>query len=199
MMFLQLKDPCQLSAVLIDANEARGEMFDLMLGHRDVALGDRFTSVDQALGSGADPELFLIYVEMVDQAAIADLRRLRGARAAAILVLLESAAQRDIEALLENGAHHVLPLGLDADRFSLATITAVAQAGRQRALEQAVTAARAEVDLTKTIARAKMILIARHSIDEDEAHRRIQKLSMQRNLTLADMARQIIDAEELLC
>ncbi|WP_095590203.1 ANTAR domain-containing response regulator [Actibacterium ureilyticum] len=199
MMFLQLKDPCPLSAVLIDPNEARAEMFDLMLGHRDIALSDRVATVDRALALSAQPALFLIYVEMVDQAAIADLRRLRGARDTAILVLLESAARRDIETLLDNGAHHVLPLGLDADRFSLATITAVAQAGQQRRLERDADAARAEVATTKSIARAKMILIARHAIDEDEAHRRIQKLSMQRNLPLADMARQIIDAEELLC
>ncbi len=198
-MFLQVKDPCQTTAVLIDANEARSEMFHLMLGRRDVALSDCFASVDQALASGVSPELVLIYIEMVDKAAIADLARLRGDMASAILVLLESAARKDIETLLAHGAHHVLPLGLDADRFSLATITAVAQADRLRVLEQAVAAAENEVDTTKRIARAKMILIARHGIGEDEAHRRLQKLSMQRNLPLADMARQIIDAEELLC
>ena len=57
---------------------------------------------------------------------------------------------------------------------------------------------------SKTDTRTALILaaerlIARHGIGEEEAHRRVQKMSMERNLPLADMARQIIEAEDLLC
>ncbi|MEL6520594.1 MAG: ANTAR domain-containing protein [Pseudomonadota bacterium] len=198
-MFLQVKEPRQLSAVLIDANIARREMLQLTLSSRDINLVDICADVDAALASGSAPALFLFYAETVDQQSLADLATLRASCDTAILVLLETAAQNDIDLLTDNGADHVLPVGLQSDRFYVATASALAQSRKRQRLETETMGARQALEDTKRIARAKMILIARHGIAEDEAHRRIQKLSMERNLPLAEMAQKIIDAEDLLC
>ena len=198
-MFLSLKDPQLQRAILIDANDARRETFQLMLGNRNIALEACFVSIDDAIADRSEPELAVLYVEAASGAEIADLARLRSCKACAVLVLVDEADEQDIEKLLEAGADHVLPLGLQADRFSIATSSALAQARKQRQIEHDKTQAETALSEVKRIARAKMILIARHGIDEDEAHRRVQQMSMERNLPLADMAGQIIDAESLLC
>ncbi|MEM7719053.1 MAG: ANTAR domain-containing protein, partial [Pseudomonadota bacterium] len=134
-----------------------------------------------------------------DAATISDLKRLRAGQDAAILVLLESSSREDVDNFLDCGADHVLPLGLQSDRLFVATVSAVTHGRKRREIERESKEARRALAEAKHISRAKMILIARHRIDEEEAHRRVQKMSMERNLPLADMARQIIEAEDLLC
>jgi len=199
-MFLSLSEPKQQSAILIDANDARREMFQLMLGNRNLALETCYASIDDAIADRSElPELAMVYVERADRGELADIARLKTCKSCAVLALLEEAEQADLDRILEAGADHVLPLGLQSDRFALATITALAQARKQRQLECEKDRAERALAEAKRISRAKMILIARHGIDEDEAHRRVQQLSMERNLPLAEMAGQIIDAESLLC
>jgi len=196
--FLQVKEPLQLSTVLVDPKAERKEMFCLMLGDRDLTLVDSFNNVDEVLAALPVCELVMLCADAVTTETVADIKRLSSARWG-ILVLLDIPAPEDIETLVAAGADHVLPLRPQSDRFSVATAAAVAQARRRRTLEQACSKAHADLEDAKKISRAKMILMARHTIDEDEAHKRVQKMSMKRNLALPAMARQIIDAEDLLC
>lgn len=198
-MFLEVKDAAHLKALLIDADETRREMFQLILGNRDIALSECVGSVDEALCLDGSFQLILYYAQRANEAALSDLRRLSAGQEAAILVLLETVAREDVDRLLDEGADHVLPLGLQADRLFVATISAVAQGRKRRALETRCEDAERSLSEARRISRAKMILIARHGIGEDEAHRRVQKMSMERNLPLAVMAKQIVDAEDLLC
>ncbi|MEO9574250.1 MAG: ANTAR domain-containing protein [Tateyamaria sp.] len=198
-MFLHLDEPQQQRAILIDSNDARRDTFQLMLGNRNISLEGCFDSIDKAIADRLEPELAMVHVERAGGSELADLARLRRCKACAVLALVDEAEQADIERLLEAGADHVLPLGLQADRFSIATSSALAQARKQRQIERDKIQAETALSEVKRIARAKMILIARHGIDEEEAHRRVQQMSMERNLPLADMAGQIIDAESLLC
>ncbi|MEL6570829.1 MAG: ANTAR domain-containing protein [Pseudomonadota bacterium] len=198
-MFLRLNDPQQQHAVLIDRNEARREMFEMTLAGGNIALDQCFACVDEALAAHMTPELAIIYFEGAHTEDLRDLGRLRACTSAAVLALLEAANPGDIALILDAGADHVLPLGLQSDRFSIATVCTLAQARKQRQLEHDKAQAEHALADAKRIARAKMILMARHGIDESDAHRRVQKLSMERNLPLADMAGQIIDAESLLC
>ncbi|THH36060.1 ANTAR domain-containing protein [Aliishimia ponticola] len=198
-MFLTLKEPKQQSAILIDGNESRREMFQLMLGSRNISLETCYTSIDSAIADQAEPELAIVYFERMDRSELVDLSRLRSCKTCAVLALIEEADATDIETLLETGADHVLPLGLQSDRFNIAAVSALAQARKHRQMELDKTRAEEALNDAKRVARAKMILIARHGIDEVEAHRRVQQLSMERNLPLAEMAGQIIEAESLLC
>lgn len=198
-MFLQVKDPTQVTAILIDGNDARRGMFDLTLGSSDISLAQGFASVDAALAAPLPCDLAIYYASDAGPAAVSDLERLSAARMAAILVLLESTARDDIERLLDTGADHVLPLGLQADRLIVATVSALALGRKRRRAQRALDQSTRALDEAKQVARAKMILMGRHGVGEDEAHRRVQKMSMERNLPMAEMAKQIIDAEDLLC
>lgn len=198
-MFCQVNEPAQLTALLIDADVARREMFQLSLGSRDIALSESTGTVNEALSSKGGFDLVIYYATRADTSAISDLRRLRLGQEAAILVLLEAYSRDDIDMLLDSGADHVLPLGLQSDRLFVATVSAVTHGRKRREIERESENAKKALAEAKRISRAKMILIARHGIGEEEAHRRVQKMSMERNLPLADMAKQIIDAEDLLC
>lgn len=198
MNFLQVKEPVQLNAILIDPKPDRREMFCLMLGDRDLQIADSFETTEAAIEANPNCELALLCADEASSDTVLDIKGLLDSKWG-ILVLLDSPAAADIETLVTAGADHVLPLRPQSDRFSVATSAALAQARRRRALEQECRKARSDLEHTRKISRAKMILMARHAIDEDEAHRRVQSMSMERNLALPVMACQIIDAEDLLC
>lgn len=198
MTFLQVNEPVQLNTVIIDPKPDRREVFGLMLGDRDMQVANSFETVDQAIAARPICELVMLCADAVKSETLSDINRLRGEKWG-ILVLLDSSAPADIEALVDAGADHVLPLRPQSDRFSVATSAALAQARRRTVLEQECQCAHNALADAKKISRAKMILMARHAIGEDEAHKRIQSMSMKKNIALPIMARQIIDAEDLLC
>lgn len=199
LMFLQVDVPTHIEALLIDANDARREMLNLTLGRGDIALKAAFKTADEALAFAADYELAIYYAESATDGVYADVESLAAGDVPALLILLNSDEAEDIEKLLNSGADHVLPVGPGADRLSVATVNAVAAGRKVRKVVRDLERVERTLTESKMIARAKMILIARHGIGEDDAHRRVQKMSMERNLPLADMARQIVDAQDLLC
>ncbi len=198
-MFGEVKGPERRRGALIDADAARRDSVALMLGTRDFELVGRYGSVGQALGAGTLPDLTLVHVDMADRAACADIARLRAEADTAILALIDRVEPAQIEALHDAGADHVLPVGLQPDRFAVGAAGALGAARRRRAADRAVAKAEAALASAKTLYRAKVILIARQGLSEDEAHRRLQEMSMTRNLPLAEMAKRIVEAESLLC
>lgn len=54
------------------------------------------------------------------------------------------------------------------------------------------------LETRKLVERAKGIFMKRMSLDESEAHRRLQQESQKRRISLADLARRVIESEELL-
>ena len=54
------------------------------------------------------------------------------------------------------------------------------------------------LETRKLVERAKGIFMRRLKLDEPEAHRRLQQESQKRRISLADLARKIIESEDLL-
>ncbi len=54
------------------------------------------------------------------------------------------------------------------------------------------------LEVRKLVSRAKGLLIARHGLSEEEAHRRMQKEASRSNLKLVDLARAILASDPLL-
>jgi response regulator NasT len=54
------------------------------------------------------------------------------------------------------------------------------------------------LETRKLVERAKGIFMRRLQLDEPEAHKRLQQESQKRRISLADLAKKIIESEELL-
>ncbi|MGE8614847.1 MAG: nitrate- and nitrite sensing domain-containing protein [Achromobacter veterisilvae] len=67
------------------------------------------------------------------------------------------------------------------------------QALRMQQADDALAAARSALDETRRIDRAKRILIGRYGLTEQAAHERLQRAAMDGGLSLADVARQIVE------
>jgi response regulator NasT len=81
----------------------------------------------------------------------------------------------------------------------LRPILEVAQArfDTDRALRDELKSAQSRLSERKTIERAKGLLMKQKAIGEDEAYRLMQKLAMDKNVRLFDVAEQIINVSTL--
>lgn len=88
--------------------------------------------------------------------------------------------------------------GLKAARVKLVIDVALARFAREQDLRAELDKARKELSERKIIDRAKGIVMQRLRIGEDEAFARMRRQAMEKGLRLADIARRILDAADLI-
>jgi len=88
--------------------------------------------------------------------------------------------------------------GLTGHRINSVIQVAVARFKQQQVLKEALEEARHQLEDRKQIDRAKAILIKTQNFSEDEAYHTLRKLAMDRNITLGEMARNVIAMADLL-
>ena len=87
--------------------------------------------------------------------------------------------------------------GLEHKRIISIIHVALARFKHQQSLNNALEEARAKLEERKQIDRAKAILIKTQNFTEDEAYHTLRKLAMDRNITLGEMAKNVIAMSEL--
>jgi len=87
--------------------------------------------------------------------------------------------------------------GLECSRINSIIHVAIARFNHQQALNNALEEARAKLEDRKQLDRAKAILIKTQNFSEDEAYHTLRKLAMDRNITLGEMAKNVIAMSEL--
>ncbi|MDD5274148.1 MAG: ANTAR domain-containing protein [Methylovulum sp.] len=88
--------------------------------------------------------------------------------------------------------------GFTCDRLASIIFVALARFRQQQSLKAALEEARAQLEDRKLIDRAKAILIKTQNFTEDEAYHTLRKLAMDRNITLGEMAKNVIAMAALL-
>lgn len=115
-----------------------------------------------------------------------------------ILVLTEDTRESSINAAMRAGASSYVAGCSDLERLRSICQVASARFAQQRALLDELESTRNALKERKQIERAKGIIMKQRHIDEDEAYKAIRKLAMDTNTRVHDVAKQIINAAELL-
>ena len=197
-MFLSLADPITLRAVLVDGQPSRRDMLISLLSDRGYIVVGGFAAPSEAIEAALASDVTIFYVDGGDADAFSAVATLREGLPEPLLALVEEAAPEVIERLMLAGADQVTPIGVRSDRISVGIVSAMAARVRLCSLAAEKERAEAALRAVKLVNRAKGILMSRHALTEAEAHKRVQQLSMKRNQPVAEAARAIIDAEELL-
>lgn len=152
-----------------------------------------------ALARAERPDLYLFDIDMprLDGLAAAALLAGEGLRRP-IVAITGVDDPTLIDRSIATGVSAYLTKPID-DRELDAAIRLASHRQREReALETEAAHAREALADRKLVEHAKGVLIDALGLSEPEAFRRIQRTARQRNLRLADVARQIIDQRELL-
>lgn len=189
-----------LKVMIIDHNPTRTVVLSEAvreLGHQVVA----------KLGPDADilrevhdqqPDVILIDMDLPDRDTLESMRLISSETPKPIVVFAEQSDSQTINEAISSGVSAYIVDGLDPRRLRPIMDVAIARFREHQALKSELETTRNQLAERKQIERAKGILMKAKGLDEAEAHAAMRKLAMDRNVRLAEVARMLIAADELL-
>ncbi len=140
------------------------------------------------------PDVILVDLESPDRDVLDSLAIVNAHNPTPIVMFSETDDVGFIREAVEAGVTAYQGQGLNPERVKPIIELAMSQFRSFESLRRELRETRSELEDHKTVERAKTALGARHGISRDEAHRMIQKISMDRNQRMPDIARTILAA-----
>ena len=146
----------------------------------------------------AEPDLVLIDLADPTRDMLESLSLASGATERPVAMFVDRSDPELTGAAIEAGVSAYVVGGLDPARVRAIMETAIARFSRQRALRAELDAAKAALEERKTVDRAKGLLMRARGIDEAEAYALLRRSAMDRGMKMAELARSIVAAADLL-
>ena len=167
------------------------------LGHTVVGVAaDGVTAVSMARTLG--PDLVLLDVKMPHLGGLEAAERIHEERPVPIIIVTAFSDEEMLAEAAKIPVFHYLVKPVTAPQ--LAAAIAVAEARHNQWMEQRAETEdlRKRLEDRKVIERAKGILMEREGVSEGAAYKILQRTSQSRNMTMADLSRSLLAAEELM-
>jgi AmiR/NasT family two-component response regulator len=151
-----------------------------------------------ALAERLKPDAILMDIRMPKLDGIAATERIMHARPTAIVIVTAYSERELVDAALNAGASGYLVKPVSDEQIEPALRVALNRFAELRELQGEVSDLKEALEARKLVERAKGILMRRFELSEEEAHRRLQKMSRDRAQSLKKTAEQVLAAAELL-
>jgi AmiR/NasT family two-component response regulator len=151
-----------------------------------------------ALAERLQPDAILMDIRMPKLDGVAATERIMQARPTAIVMVTAYSERELVDAALSAGASGYLVKPVSDEQIEPALRVALSRFAALRELQGEVSDLKEALEARKVVERAKGILMRRFELSEDEAHRRLQKMSRDRAQPLKKTAEQVLAAAELL-
>jgi response regulator NasT len=115
-----------------------------------------------------------------------------------IVMFAHDAGRESIREAVRAGVNAYVVDGLSPERIAPIVETAVARFEAFQAVKDELAETRNKLTERKLVERAKGILMKEKGLPEDAAYRMLRKLAMDKNLTLAAVAEQVVTVAKLL-
>ena len=187
-----------LNIVIIEmaACETTLESCVVGLGHQCLKIADSGQLL--ALLQQATPDLVMVSVTSPADELLADLQALNRHTPIPVVLFAKTCAEDRYARVLEAQVSEFIVNDLNYTRLPSSILIAKARFKQQQSLKNALEEARTQLEDRKQIDRAKAILIKTRNFTENEAYHTLRKLAMDRNITLGEMARNVIAMADLL-
>lgn len=144
------------------------------------------------------PDALVFNVETPSEKIIADLHHLNQHFPLPVIMFASDSSLETIKQIIKAGVSAFIADDFNHKRLNSIIQVAIARFAYQQSLKNALEEARAQLEDRKQIDRAKAILIKTRNFTENEAYHTLRKLAMDRNITLGEMAKNVIAMAELL-
>lgn len=186
--------------LLLDRNPGRAALLEEALEAEGYRVASRVASnIDlQAEVERVRPDLIIIDMESPDRDTLEHLGTLNRNNPKPVLMFADASDRDTMRAAIRAGVSAYVVDGFSAGRLRSVMELAIARFEQYQGLRDELEDARGKLADRRDIERAKGLLMQRRRLSEDEAHRALRRMAMDRNLTLGDAARALISALELL-
>ncbi len=166
-------------------------------GHVVVGVLAEATRIHDAVQS-MRPDVVIVDAESPTRDTLENLALLNEKAPRPVVMFAEDEAGDAMRAALRAGVSAYVVAGLSPQRLLPVMQVAQARFEQEQALKTELAEARSGVGQRKKVDEAKRILMAQLRLSEPEAHKRLQKLAMDRGVSAAVVAQQVVDAHQLL-
>jgi len=115
-----------------------------------------------------------------------------------IVMFSEDGDKAMVKAATQAGVSAYVVGTITNERLAPVIEAAIARFEETKLLRDELNQANTKLDERKVIERAKGILMRQRDLDEDEAYTLLRSMAMQKNMKLADLSGQLIDAAKML-
>lgn len=189
-----------LTILVIDENPARAAVLGDGLreaGHVDVVHLDTTRELLRRIFE-IDPDVILIDLESPSRDVLEQMFQVSRTVKRPVAMFVDQSDTASIEASVDAGVSAYIVDGLKKERVKSILDMTISRFNAFDHLRQELQRARDELADRKIIERAKGILMKQKAIEEAEAYRLMRSAAMNGKMKLADVARSIVTAAELL-
>jgi response regulator NasT len=162
-----------------------------------VCLKAHYNSTFLALVREITPDIIIFNLDTPSKELLADLQTLSHQSALPVIMFVNDDDIDTINQAIKAEVSAYIVDGLESNRITSIINVAIARFKYHQSLKNALEEACAKLEDRKQIDRAKAILIKTQSFSEDEAYHTLRKLAMDRNITLGEMAKNVVAMSEL--
>ncbi len=143
------------------------------------------------------PEVAIIEFCAGDQEICATVKKLWDKHAIPIIMIAQSSDLKDVQTWGESVISTILAKPVREEELGAALVLSIAAARRVERLKEEVSTLRESIESRKVIEKAKGRLMERDKLSEAEAFRRMQRLAMDRRISMRQLADAILLTESI--
>jgi response regulator NasT len=144
------------------------------------------------------PDVVIVDMQSPDRDVLEDMQRIHREAPRPIVMFVDESDGASIRAAVRAGVSAYVVDGLRSRSVRPIVEVAIARFEEFQALRHELEEALESLEERKLVDRAKGILMERRGVGEQEAYRLLRKAAMDRQVKLAELARQLIATAELL-
>lgn len=189
-----------LSVMLIDDFQDRADVLERTLTELGYRVVGRVSAEDDlhAAFERYRPDIIVIDLDSPDRDTLEYMRSISDTDPRPIVMFTNDDDESAIKRAVRSGVSAYVTDGISARRVRPALDAAIALFEQYQEVRRELEDTRNTLAERKLVEKAKGILMKRKNIDESAAYRAMQKMAMDRNLRLAEIASSIIAAAEIL-
>lgn len=189
-----------LSILVVDENRARSAVIEAGLreaGHERIALVHSLHGIARRIEEAA-PDVIVIDLGNPGRDMLEDMFRLSRAVRRPVAMFVDRSDGESIAAAVEAGVSAYVVDGLRRERIKPILDVAVSRFNAFARLTRELEEARGALEDRKLVDRAKRLLMRSRGVSEEDAYALLRRSAMNRSLRIAEVARDLIAAADLL-
>lgn len=183
-------------------NDRSSDTHDLIevmseLGYRDIRQLQRKSDIYYH-ARDYQPDMLVVDVSRPDAGLLETVSAVNRSRPIPIIMFVEESSDEVTTGIIKSGVSAYVVDGFHRNRVRAIIHLAVARFQEAERLKMELKNARNALDDRKDIDRAKGMVMKQKHCDEETAYKLIRKMAMDKNIRIADVAKQILDISSLL-
>lgn len=189
----------KLKILLVDQNARRSTPLKQALAYAGYDVVDRPSSADLNVAvAELKPDIIIIDVDSPSRDTLEHIIVAGRDDPRPIVMFSHDGDTEKIRSATRAGVSAYVVGGLESERIRPILDAAIARFEEYRAIITELDRANLKLSERKSVERAKGVLMKQRGLDEEEAYSLMRKMAMDRNVKLAELAEQIVEAAKLL-